>query len=223
MLTGILFSHRKDKSRIKALSALSLLLLNLILCDNPFFPHTGKPIQSFNPLATPEQTIKQLFKAYESKQYDLYKDLLSDSFQFYVATSFFTSYLNSSNKYNYQCETPDTNLLYVPPNTCYYYWKKKEELESHRKLFSSANTIRFAPEPQILETHYIVDSLQDTVLAEIKTTSNGFINIDVDEGYRILSYTVDIRKQVFLLEKNSEGKWLIKKWFDLSDAPSVIS
>lgn len=211
---------------MKNLRTVLLLLTSISFsCENPFLPPTGTPHQSFSYRSTPEGVLKQLIEAYESKRLDLYEELLSDSFQFYVAPSFISSY---ETKYDYACEGTDTNLSYTT-GTKYYYWRKEEEEESHRKLFSDGDgkvkEIRFSSTPVVSKVRFITNST-DTAYIEMMITG-GQLQIQVNTTGSIsqtIEYTIDIEKQVFLLERDKKNieLWVIRKWYDLSNAPNDI-
>jgi hypothetical protein len=203
-------------ARIRLFAIIFLHTVCFFSCDNPFFPPLSKPTKSFHPRATPQGVIRQLVESYESKRLDLYEDLLADSFHFYVAPTFIY-------QYGYAYELPDTvmNFLSGSPSY-YYYWTKLEELKSHRNLFSSNNSISFSAPFTIMNVRYISDKNGDTSNVEIKT-SRSTLNIDITQSNQIVKYIVDIKEQVFLLEKDKAGLWVIRKWYDQSDASNSIN
>ena len=192
-------------------------------CRNPFLPPTGKPILSHMRREKPIGVIDQLIDSYELKRLDLFEDLLADSFRFYVAQTF-----ESTFKAKYtpdQCEKPDTNMLYVDGAVSYYYWTRPTELQSHRRLFTNderaTKTIQFQPPPEITSTRYLTNEKGDTTNAELRI-SGGELLITVTTSTLITNYTVSIEKQVFYLEKDPDNLWVIRKWYDLSSAPSSL-
>lgn len=203
--------------------SISVLLMAVFLyCENPFLPPTGKPDKTFSPRSTPEGVLKQLIEAYESKRIDLYEELLSDSFQFYVAPTFISSY---QAKYNYAYEDLDTMLSFTTGSK-FYYWTKAEEVESHRKLFSNddgmVKEIRFRSTPELTSIREHSDSLYIEMMI-----TGGELQIQINTTGpmpQIIEYTIAIEKQVFLLERDSEDEtlWVIRKWYDLSNAPNDI-
>ncbi|NLL14690.1 MAG: hypothetical protein GX267_14900 [Fibrobacter sp.] len=202
---------------------ISLFLVGMFLsCENPFLPPTGKPDKTFSLRSTPEGVLKQLIEAYESKRIDLYEELLSDSFQFYVAPTFISSY---QAKYDYDFEGADTMLSFTTGSR-FYYWTKAEEVESHRKLFSSDDgknkEIRFRYAPELTNTR----SYGDSAYIEMMITG-GELLIQLSTTGAVIQtveYTIAIEKQVFLLEKDRKDKslWVIRKWYDLSNAPNDL-
>jgi hypothetical protein len=205
------------------LCSLALLMMGIFIsCENPFLPPTGKPDKTFSPRSTPEGVLKQLIEAYESKRIDLYEELLSDSFQFYVAPSFISSY---QAKYDYDFEGADSMLSFTTGSK-FYYWTKAEEVESHRKLFSNDDgknkEIRFRSAPELTSTRSYGDSAYIEMMIiggelEIQLSTTGAV-------IQTVEYTISIEKQVFLLERDKRNPklWVIRKWYDLSNAPNDI-
>lgn len=198
---------------------MAIFLISLS-CENPFFPDTGTPQKTFSFRSTPEGVLKQLILSYESKRLDLYKELLSDSFQFYVAPSFISSY---ATKYVYEFEGADPNLTFVS-GTKFYYWTKKEEEESHRKLLQDGDgkvkEIRYISSPVVSKIRYkTIDN--DTVNVEMMITG-GELLIQLSSMLLTREYLIAIEKQVFWLErdKTDDKLWVIRKWYDMSNAPS---
>lgn len=201
--------------------SLALLLIMLFSCDNPFLPATGKPDKSFSPRSTPEGVLRQLFQSYESKRLDLYEELLCDSFQFYVAPSFISDYISEYNA-KYPVESYDTSLTFITGSK-FYYWTKVEEMVSHQKLFSDfdgkTKQIRFTSIPVLSSIRYITNPNADTVNIEMKVTG-GELYIQVSTTGAIpqyTEYTIAIEEQVFLLQRDDENLWGIRKWYDLSN------
>lgn len=204
----------------------ALIIMNgLFFCENPFFPTTGKPDKSFSARSTPEGLLDQLINAYEQKRLDLYKELLSDSFQFFVAPSFISSNEAMSSyqaKYKFEPQGPDTMLSYTT-ETKYYYWRKEQEITSHKNLFSDdggkMKEIGFSPRPFVSKLRYITNSDGDTVNAEMLIT-DGELQIKISTK----EFFIPMVKQVFLLErdKKSNELWVIRKWYDLSNVTSDI-
>lgn len=208
--------------RFFLISIVLFLIGSFFSCENPFFPPTGKPDKTFSLRSTPEGVLKQLIEAYESKRIDLYEELLSDSFQFYVAPTFISSY---QAKYDYAYESADTMLSFTTGSK-FYYWTKAEEVESHRKLFSNDDgknkEIRFRYAPELTSTR----SYGDSAYIEMMITG-GELLIQLSTTGAVIQtveYTIAIEKQVFLLERDRKDKslWVIRKWYDLSNAPNDL-
>ena len=193
------------------------LLSFTMFCRNPFFPETGIPTQTFMMRGTPEGVIDQLYKAYEEKRLDLYEDILADSFQFYVAPTFISLYVT---KYSFERELPDTTLQFIDNAEYYYFWTREAEVRSHRNLLTADKTIQFTSRPEITAIRYINNQKGDTTNAEL-LTSGGDLTISVISSTQIIRHSVSIEKQVFFLERDKDGLWVIRKWFDLSSASSL--
>ena len=190
-------------------------------CFNPFFPETGKPTMELYNRFKPDGVISQLVESYESRRIDLFEQLLSESFRFYVAPSFNTGSSVFVTKYNIEREAPDINLQYIDNSESYFFWTKEPEKESHTKLFKNAEQIKFAIEPIITRKRFITDENGDTVNVELMVEGSEMEirvkNSDTD----VELYTVSIEQQVFYLERDKERLWVIGKWYDLSTAPNL--
>jgi hypothetical protein len=193
---------------------ISMLLLTLISCSELFFPKTGIPENSSLRRSTYEGVISQLIEAYEAQRIELIEDLLADSFQFYVAPSFDSYY-----SLEYDRETRDTTMQYLNDiNKQYYnYWKRKDELYRTRKIFEHTQSSIFAQRPSISRYRYDVSINGDTLAIELEL-SGGILLLETD--YEGIKY-VDVNNQIFLLRKDSEGLWVIRKWYDLSSEESI--
>jgi hypothetical protein len=190
---------------------ISLLLLTLISCGELFFPKTGVPIESSSRRSTPDDIINQLIEGYETHRIELIEDLLADSFQFYVAPSFDSYY-----SLDYNSESPDTTMQYIN-NKTYNYWRKKDELYRTKKIFEHTLVSEFVPRPYISRLRYIMDNNGDTSAAELQLSS-GVLYLETDgQGIK----WVDVDNQIFLLKKDKEGLWVIRKWYDLSSEQSI--
>lgn len=189
---------------------LSMLLLLLISCSELFFPETGVPIESSSRRSTPESVKNQLIEGYEMRRIELIEELLADSFQFYVAPSA-SSYLD------YNSEPPDTSMEYIDKNkTSYSYWNRKDELYRTKRIFEHTVSSQFSPRPYISSVRYAIHA-GDTTAAEF-ILSNGILALETDKyGMRY----ADIDKQVFLLSRDEDGLWVIRKWYDLSNSESM--
>jgi hypothetical protein len=192
---------------------LSGSLLLLFSCSDIFLPPTGTPLGSSFKRASPEGVVDQLIGAYTSRRIDLIEDLLADSFQFYVAPAFYDYY---EQKYSYyDPEAWDTSMAFVSTalsKPYFYYWKRKDELERTKKIFTNTLSSEFRYPPIISGLVYTISSNNDTVQAELRL-SYGVLYLVLNG--REDEY-VDVDNQVFLLRKDNDGLWVIRKWYDLS-------
>jgi hypothetical protein len=190
-----------------------------LACSNPFFPPTGIPSQGKAPRSTPSGVIDQLIESYESRRLDLFTDLLpkDKTFQFYVAPSFESVY---QSRYNLPQEPRDTTLQYIGESPQYYYWNQVSEENRHQNLFSKASEIEFISKPETM-IRYIENEKGDTIKAEVVMTGGELLVSAITQGQVLIDQPVSIEKQVFLMVKNDDDHlWVIKKWYDLSSAPS---
>jgi hypothetical protein len=197
-------------------------------CRNPFFPPTGEPeITPITPVyslrATPSGIIQQLIQAYEQKDIDLYTDLFpkQKTFQFYVSPAFVATYQSRPYSSNFPPEPRDTMLHNIGTYPYYFYWGQDQEVRSHRNLLTNASVdaIQFTQQPNIQEIRYIVsdiDGKPDTANVEMLVT-DGQIVISVNTGTSTEEYTIDIYRQVFLLERDASRLWVIRKWYDFGN------
>jgi hypothetical protein len=189
--------------------------LLLCSCRDPFFMPTGKPYKTESLRARPEGVIKQLINSYEQQRIDLYEDLFPASglFRFYVSPQFTSTYL--TRPYANPPESTDVRLQFISGNSYYYYWTQNIEIQSHKKLFSQASSIVFSEQPDFDPNrfHYLVDDKGDTTNVEIELL-NGTIGITVAIDGSLDQYSVSIEKQVFLLERDADNLWVIRKWYD---------
>ncbi len=188
----------------------------MLSCDNPFLPPTGVPFQSQvkSSRATPEGVISLLFQSYEQRRIELFSDvILEDKFKFYIASDYDRTRLKEL-----LSEKPDTFMLFVERNSLYYYWGYEREMNSSKRLFTSADIdkIEIPSKPIISDINYIVDSANDTVYAELKI-QNYTMEVSKYENGRtaLITYPVINQPQVFLLQKDKENLWVISKWYDL--------
>jgi hypothetical protein len=198
-------------------------LFFLLLCRNPFFPLTGKPDDASLLRATPRGVITQLINSYEQRRLDLFEDLrpVSNTFRFYVSPTFVTTYQSSGKDYVNPAETRDTLLQHIGAFPYYYYWTHDVEVESHRKLFSQALSIRFTINPTVNpgDFRYIINGSNDTTNVEV-LMMDGKIALEFDMGggdIEVDSIWVD--KQVFFLERDADNLWVIRKWYDFGSQP----
>ena len=189
-----------------------------IACRNPFFPPLGLPDAAKPLRTTPGGVITQLINAYEQMRIDRYEDLFpkSGTFQFYVSPRFAeTSY--SSRAYANPPEPRDTLLHYIGNESFYYYWNQERELQSHKKMFTVAISIAFKVKPDVDpgKFRYILNGSGDTTNVELEMTSGEFV-VSVQLPNGVIDETpVAIEKQIFLLERDDENLWVIRKWYDL--------
>jgi hypothetical protein len=184
-------------------------------CRDPFFMPTGEPYKTESLRSRPEGVIKQLINSYEQQRIDLYEDLFPQSglFRFYVSPQFTSTYLTRS--YANPPESTDVRLQFISANSYYYYWTQNIEIQSHKKLFSQASSIVFSVQPDFDPNrfHYLVNEKGDTTNVEIELL-NGTIDITVTIDGMLDQYPVAIDKQVFLLERDADNLWVIRKWYD---------
>lgn len=181
-------------------------------CGTPFLPETDVPPEQTvdqHMRSTPEGVIKQLIESYETRSIELFTDLFPDdsSFQFFMAPDYFSDI--DISKYDY--EERDQRLLNLADNK-YYYWTQTREIDKHRRLFDYIDEIEFVSEPT-LEVRFFTDNGKR--MAEVLAT-NGEMEVSDNQGTRILIYRVKIEKQVFLMQKNTDNLWVIRKWYDFS-------
>jgi len=204
-------------------SLITLLLIFLFYCsNNPFFPKTGEPLTKNIGRTTPWGTIDQLFRAYETRNINLFMDLFSPAkdFRFYISPSFESDYLRTRSNVNR--ETIDTSLIYIKSRgiTQAYYWTYDEEIKIHNNLFSSAIEIGYSVYPQPIDTNNIVyiHTQEGIKYAEVVVRSGMLlIRVKTEWDKTVIDYFVDIGEQVFYLERDPQNPslWVITKWFDL--------
>jgi hypothetical protein len=192
-------------------------------CRNPFFPDIGRPDSAPALRTTPGGVITQLLNSYEQRRIDLFKDLLpvSNTFRFYVSPSFVPAYQNEGKYYVNPPEPRDTVLQYIGGFPYYYYWTQDVEVQSHLRLFTQAQSIKFTLTPIVNpgDFRYTLDSNKDTINVEMLMT-DGKIAMTFDVGGGDTEDdTVWIDKQVFLLERDTKKLWVIRKWYDFGSQP----
>ena len=74
--------------RNKALWLSVVVLCLSIGCYNPFLPPIGTPPAKNNARSTPSGVINQLKNAYETRNVNLFKTLLSPTYRFYISQSY---------------------------------------------------------------------------------------------------------------------------------------
>jgi hypothetical protein len=191
------------------------------LCRNPFFPPVGTPDKTPPLRTTPGGVITQLIKAYELRRIDLFEDLLpvGNTFRFYVSPKFESKFLERPYG-SIPPEPRDTLLHYTTESSTYYYWGQDQELQSHKHLFTRAESIKFTVKPSVSAGNfrYIVNESGDTTNVEL-LMENGEILIKVNISGVTDDYSIWIEKQVFLLERDGENLWVIRKWYDFGSQP----
>ncbi len=198
--------------QFKYCTSIFLIALLLISCGDLFFPKTGNPTFILSRRATPEGVINQLVEAYETQRIELIEEILADSFQFYVAPSFESFY-----SLEYNSESPDTSLQYIVSKP-YFYWKRKDELYRTKKIFEHTVSAQFLETPYIFRKRYEVSANNDTIGVELQFDKGTLYLETAGQEYQL----VDVNNQVFLLRRDSEGLWVIRKWYDLSTESSTI-
>jgi hypothetical protein len=202
---------------VRTVTVLAVIGL-LLLCRNPFFPLIGRPDSAPALRTTPKGLINQLINSYEQRRLDLFEDLLpvSNTFRFYVSPSFENTYMSSGKYYVNPAEPRDTLLQWIGTNSFYYYWTQDVEVQSHRRLFSQALSIRFIINPMVNpgDFRYIIDGSNDTTNVEV-LMKDGKIVLEFDMGGGATEGdTIWIDKQVFFLERDANNLWVIRKWYD---------
>jgi hypothetical protein len=190
---------------------LLLLFLIVLACENPFLPETGPPLETINQRSTPAGIITQLFHSYETQRIELFTDLLSKDFKFYIASGFDRTTMTYSGPL--LSEKPDPFMTYVNTTGLYAYWGYNAEVSSTTKLFSNADRIEISP--GLTSTfNYICDASGDTSYVEVRVNNVTF-EVSRYEGNLLATYSLENQPQVFLLERGKDRLWVIKKWFDL--------
>ncbi|MBN1130542.1 MAG: hypothetical protein JXA71_16235 [Chitinispirillaceae bacterium] len=223
VLPGIRRIGRKNGigSRRHAYAISVILACCACLCRNPFFPPIGTP-DKLPPLrSTPSGVFTQLIQAYELQRIDLFEDLLpiDKTFRFYVSPRFEDTY--KTRPYgSIEPEPRDTLLQYTTESSTYYYWGQDQEIQSHKHLFTRAESITFKVKPSVSpgKFRYIINDDGDTTNVEV-LMENGEILIRVNISGVTDEYPIWIEKQVFLLERDAENLWVIRKWYDFGSQP----
>jgi hypothetical protein len=209
----------RDSRPLRLLAVIAVALT--CLCRNPFFPPVGTPDKTPPLRITPAGVITQLIKAYELRRIDLFEDLLpqGNTFRFYVSPTFESIY--KTRPYGaIEPEPRDTLLHYTTESSTYYYWGQEQEIQSHKRLFTKAESIKFTVKPSVSAGNfrYNIDESGDTSNVEV-LMENGEILITVNISGITDNYSIGIEKQVFLLERDAENLWVIRKWYDFGSQP----
>jgi len=207
---------------VRTVTAIAVIGL-LSLCRNPFFPLIGRPDSAPALRVTPRGVITQLINSYEQMRLDLFEDLLpvSNTFRFYVSPSFISAYQTEGKYYVNPPEPRDTLLQYIGAFPYYYYWTQDVEVQSHRRLFAQAQSIKFVINPNVNQGdfRYIVNADSDTTNVEVLMT-DGKVAMTFDMGGgETEDDTIWIDKQVFFLERDANNLWVIRKWYDFGSQP----
>ncbi len=184
-----------------------------IQCKIPIGLPTGKPVEQTSLRSTPQGLLDQLIESYETKSIELFIDLLplDGSFQFFIAPDFFDDYLA---QYRNLKEARDERMQFIGQSEYYYYWTQEDEVGSHTHLFTQAKSIEFKDPPALESIRKFTDNGDS--LAELLITGGSLeISRDLDI-YTTEILTVSITQQVFLIEKDMDGLWVIRKWYDFS-------
>lgn len=202
-------------------------------CKNPFFVQTGIHQVESN-LTTPENAIKQLKRAYEYRNINLFEDVLysKEEFRFYIEhnQTYIDTALQQINKNQFEKVTIDKNVDFiVADDSTYIYITSVEEVDLHRNMFRKTEQIVFGIfDPYRIDyfdtaitigdsTYY--DTLEAIVYlneTDITMTSDKFSPI-----YGNRSVRFEVAKQVFFMKKDSKNLWRIRLWFELSRQRSV--
>ena len=188
------------------------LISILCACFDPFFPPTGTPDRAPSLRSTPDGVFTQLINSYESQDLLLYENLfpVAKTFRFYVAPNFVTSYNSGTRPYVNPPEVADTLLIYINAYPYYYYWTQDVEIQSHKNLFTKAASINFTQKPS-MQYRAILDAKGDTTNYEVLMTNGEIVIVTTSPADE---YTIEIEKQVFLLERDTDKLWVIRKWYD---------
>ena len=128
-------------------------------CFDPFFPPAGVPLSVGSGRSTPAGVVQQLFRAYETRQINLFMDLFSPAkdFRFYVSPSFQADYAKERGG-SATLETIDSMFSYVRQTlgiTEMYYWTYDDEIELTGNMFTQAEDIIYSLPPQPIDTNAI--------------------------------------------------------------------
>lgn len=237
-MTEIMVNSRSFHScliqcRNKALWSGVVSLCLFIGCYNPFLPPIGTPPAKNNARSTPAGVINQLKNAYETRNVNLFKTLLSTTYRFYISQSY--SVDPEKRLSNYLSET-FTDTFFIPNSSrTYFYWTLQDEIVRHEHMFEQAARISFTTSftsntsyyyHTIAETtslvqdgdsiRYSIQSVQDTVGAVVSMV-NGEISLWIDKTATEPNYYIAIQEQQFYLVRDPVDAtlWVIEKWFDL--------
>lgn len=184
-------------------------MLLIISCE-VYFPDTVEPVQTVNNRTTPAGVIKQLFNSYNSRNINLFTQILwSDSFKFYISPDFDRTQLK--NPGILLSERADSFMVYVNTTSLFYYWNYNAELTSTKNLFNRASDLKVGSSYFIYDPVYKMSDTGDTLYAEVKVEG-----ISIDISYEGMIYVMENQPQVFLMKRDSENLWVIWKWYDLS-------
>jgi len=208
---------RENMRNVFRLQSVMAIFCIVIQCKNPFLPPVGDPVEEriTGQRSTPQGVVDQLIESYETLSIALFRDLMPDdgSFRFFIAPDYFDDYVISMHGETL-FESRDERLQFIGQSEYYYYWTQASEIERHTRLFSQIDRIEFVSRPgleSVREFEYGGDTL-----AELLVTGGAFMNFRSLPGDTVEQYSVSIDRQVFLLGKDAEKLWIIRKWYDFS-------
>jgi hypothetical protein len=206
-------------------AVLYALVLLTACSNNPFFPPTGEPQVGGVGRSTPAGTVAQLYRAYETRQISLFRDLFSTSkdFRFYVSPSFQADYAKSRGSTSIESIDPAFQYVRGRGITQAYFWTYDDEIQIHNNLFTKAVEISYLVYPQPIDTNSIIYTVGPDGTNYAEVVSRGgtmMLRIKTEYATVVTEYTVDMGEQVFYLERDpaSPSLWVIAKWFDLGTA-----
>jgi len=210
------------------------------VCNNPFFPETGTPLDNADLRTTPGGVIEQLQLAYEARQLDMFLSLLDSSeFRFYIPLSIETELtrLDGNKK-----ETVTDSVFLPAGNDIYIYLTYAEERRIHKNLFNSATEISFISPPIILsqavltDTFMYTDTIYESAPCSLSAGCEDSLVEVIRDVYDTLEVAVlssssrlhveapgrisgggedfDFGLQVFFMKKYNK-LWYIQRWYEL--------
>lgn len=187
---------------MKTRTVLIIFILALIFCRNPFSPSKGAPTSSGSD--SPQTLLEDLKLAYNLRDIDLFKELLSDDFKFV-----FNLDTSITDLKRFVAEDIDND------GQLEYYWGKDREIRSHENMFNQTKSI---------ELSFIVpDSSQWTIWLDPETGDTNGVYIEVSNIILDLTtnsdyhYRVDQARQKFgFIDESVDTtpKWTIGEWHD---------
>jgi len=174
---------------------------------------------------------KQLKKAYELKNIDMFTGLLysENEFRFYLEHD--PDYLTGLKHINInQSEKVKLDNLVeftVADDSTYVYLTYNQEKDIHTKMFFEADQIVFVSFNINNVSYYTSlnnSGTYDTTEAIVYTDEAEF-DMSADIFYQVFGnrkQRLQINKQVFFLKKNNEGLWKIRLWFEIGRKISFL-
>lgn len=223
---------------IRIVSALWFGLLLCTSCQNPFFPPTGVPDESFELRSTPRGVIQQLRQAYTSRRLALFQDLFdqkSGDFRFYVPQQTIQDLPKLSERATLQ--TIDEDIPFIQKGVAYKYIGYADEREIHRMMFENAEAITWKIRLEAaqvdsvdslirIDTSYVTqidsstgkvdsvevtDSVFLTTMYAVKTNETAELEISaavVKTAFQENSHSFILGPQVFILKRDPNDQSL---------------